>query len=112
MDCWKVKTKGGGNLVAKDIDVWSHILDILENGDIAEDYEGDVAALARVRWVTRMVRAAFDECNEQIINAKMIDEMLSKIENWKPKSSPFGAGHFWFYFILFLLYFILFLHSV
>jgi len=81
IDCRKVKTKGGENLVAKDIDVWRHILDLLENGDIAEDYEGDVAALARVRWVTRMVRAAFDECNEQIINAKMIDEMLSKIEN-------------------------------
>ena len=71
---------GGENLIAEDIDVWRHILDILENGDIAQDYEGDAPANARIRWVTRMVTVAYEECKEQKENARLIEDMLSKIE--------------------------------
>ena len=71
------KTKGGENLIAKDKDVWSHILDLLENGDIVEDYEGDALAVARIRWVTKMVRCAKRDCKEQIANAKLIAEFTN-----------------------------------
>ena len=46
-----------------------------------EDYEGDALAVARIRWITRMVRVARLECSEQIENAELIANMKSMIEN-------------------------------
>ncbi len=46
-----------------------------------EDYEGDALAVARIRWVTKMVRVAKRDCKEQITNAKLIADMKSMIEN-------------------------------
>lgn len=46
-----------------------------------EDYEGDALAVARIRWITDILRLFYRDCKEQIANAELIADMKSIIEN-------------------------------